>query len=151
MDPKKGITLRDVQVGTKQVSADSPVWILADATGRSDVVEVEYKGQRGFVPRESVAFSPVPAASLVALRELDACFGGAPELFETEQQDDARYFSVRRCKAHGRRFLHDMQGGIAMYERITLLDADDSATPEDVWAKYHGRSTDFLSSLGRTR
>jgi hypothetical protein len=148
MDPKKGITVVGVQVGTRHLAEGSPVWIW---DGPDSLLEIEHRGQRARVPREVVALSPVKAPSLAELQALDACFGGASELFETEHRDDSRYFSIERCKAHGRRFLRDVQGGIAMYERLTLLDEHDDEAPERVWRKYHDLSSDWLNALGRSR
>ncbi|HEY3667299.1 MAG TPA: hypothetical protein VGL19_14930 [Polyangiaceae bacterium] len=147
MDPKRGITVVTVQVGSRQVSEDSQVWVW---DSDESLLEIECRGQRGRVPRSAVAFSPVPAPTLAVLQRLDACFGGASELFEVEHQDPTRYFSIERCKAHQRRFLRSSRGGVAMYERLTLLEERDDGAPDDVWNRYHAMSNNWLNWLGRS-
>lgn len=88
--------------------------------------------------------------SLDELRKLDACFGLPDKAFEREHIDHDWYFEIVRCKAHGRRFLRDVRGGIAMYTRLTLLTEADTGSPKDIWKKYHGMADSDLIRQGRS-
>jgi len=147
MEPKRGITVVAVQVGARQVSEDSQVWVWEDS---DSLLEIECRGQRGRVSRDTIAFSPVRAPALAELQQLDACFGGAATLFEVEHQDDARYFSIEHCKAHQRRFLRATRGSVAMYQRLTLLDERDDEAPDQIWSRYQARSDNWLNWQGRS-
>jgi hypothetical protein len=145
-DPEQALTLRPITVGRKSVPADTLVWVF----GRSgNLVEVEFKDERDFVADDALVPHPVPRPDLEALRLLDACFGLPDEAFTCEHHDE-RYFRILRCKAHGRRFLDDVRGGIAMYGRLTLLQESDDGSPGEIWAQYHSVSDDWLNLQGRS-
>ena len=145
-DPQQALTLRPITVGRQSVPADTLVWVL----GRSgDLAEVEFKDERGFVAEDALVPHPVPRRDLEALRLLDACFGLPDDAFTCEHHDE-RYFRILSCKAHGRRFLEDVRGGIAMYGRLTLLEESDDGSPGEIWARYHSVSDDWLNLQGRS-
>jgi hypothetical protein len=147
-DPDKALTLRSVTIGRKNVAADHEVWVF----GRSgSSVDVEYRGERGRVAADALAALPITGPDLEQLRQLDACFGLPDEAFESVHLDIDRYFEIVRCRAHGRRFLRDTCGGVAMYTRTILLEDTDEGSPADIWSKYHYLSDNWLSLLGRTR
>jgi hypothetical protein len=139
-----------IQVGEVDVRPGSHVWRLSEPEAGRVLVEVK-KGKSGRVPASAIVASPVPGPGLDALKEKDACFGEtAPGAFVVEHADSERYFSIERCSAHGRRFLRDLCGGIASYERLTLLLDEDDDEPEAVWARYHAMADDWLNVQGRT-
>jgi len=137
--------VRPVTVGGRELPAGTPVW----SHGGGDI---EHRDQHARVDASAFVTLPVRAPSLDAVRALDACFGLGPDAFEIEHADDASYWSIARCKAHGRRFLRDMRGGVAMYESTTLVeDAERDDDPETLWRRYHAMPIDLLFHLGRTR
>jgi hypothetical protein len=146
-EPTKAMLLRAVVVGGREIPAGTGVWL--HRSGRE--CEIEHRGKRSRVAEDAIVDLPVAAPTLERLRELDACFGLAADAFDVEHDDAASFYSIVRCKAHGRRFLRDLRGGIASYETVTLLeDADDTASPEDVWRRIHAMPLDWLHHLGRT-
>lgn len=146
MEPTAGLVVRPAALGGRELRPDTYVWVWA-VTDRE--VEIEYRNQRGLVPRDAVVSTPVTRPSLEVLRQLDPCFGLDRDAFVIEHEDP-RWFFLLRCKAHGRRFLSDARGGIAQYERVTLLEDSEANDTEGVWRRCHAMSDDYLNLLGRT-
>lgn len=92
----------------------------------------------------------VKRPELEDLRKLDPCFGQPDEAFETEHLSAEHYFELLRCRAHGRRFLRDVRGSVAMYTTLTLLQEDEEGTPDEIWTRYHSKSHSRLMLEGRT-
>ena len=65
MEPKRGITVAAVQVGARQISEDSQVWVWESS---DSLLEIECRGQRGREPRDAIAFSPVLAPEQIFSR-----------------------------------------------------------------------------------
>jgi hypothetical protein len=139
---EKGITLRSVEIGDKEVPADTPIWIFNRFEG---VVEVEYKDRRGRIPSDAVAISPVNAPSIDELRKLDSCFGLPDDAFEREVLNQECYFEILRCRVHGKRFLLDYRGTVGWYSRLTFLGNDDGDDIQVLWARFHYVSDDWLN------
>jgi hypothetical protein len=148
VEPKRGLVITPVEIDGIPVRSDTHVWILASEAGH---LTVEYRNQVATLPRDVVVECPVQGPSLEQLRALDECFGRGSDAFEDEHVDAEHYFVIQRCKAHGRRFLRDIRGTIATYERLTLLEAEDHESPGAVWRRYHAMSDDWLVREGRTR
>jgi hypothetical protein len=147
MQPKRFLTLHSISLGNKTITADEVVWVIKQSM---DSCEIEYKGLCGIVSNSALTEYPVPRPSVDKLREHDLCFGLSESAFTTEHIDADLYFSIIRCKAHGRRFLVDVRGGIAMYEVTTLLEDDDDGSPREIWSKYRSMSVSWLFLKGRT-
>ena len=146
-DPKKGLTIRDIELDGVRVAADEVVWVHA----RSDeFVEIEHRNRHGKVAADAVVPYPVNGPGLEALRQLDACFGLSDDAFEAEHVSAKHCYTLLHCRAHRRRFLQDLRGGIAMFTLLTLLEDDEPGTPDEIWSKYHAVSDSRLRLLGRT-
>jgi hypothetical protein len=145
--PEQALTLRPVTIGSKTVPADERVWVWERSSGFADV---EHGDHRGKVPEDALTSYPVPPPSLGELRRLDACFGLPDAAFEREHIDHDWYFEILRCKAHGRRFLRDVCGGVLMYTRLILLTDEDKGSPKEIWQRYHRHSDSWLHRQGRT-
>lgn len=146
-DPEQALTLRPVTIGSKTLPAGERVWVWGRSSGFADVERGDHRGK---VPEDALTAYPVEPPSLDALRKLDACFGLPDVAFECEHIDHDRYFEIVRCKAHGRRFLRDVRGGILMYTRLILLTDADTGSPLDIWKKYHWIADSLLTREGRT-
>jgi hypothetical protein len=146
-EPTQALTLRPITVGRKSVPADSLVWVLRRM---GTTAEVEIQDERGTVPADALVDYPAAGPGLDRLRALDPCFGLPDEAFDNEHLDPRYYFTIVRCRAHGRRFLRDVRGGIGMYEVLTLLDESDQGSPFEIWTRYHNRSHAWLMWQGRT-
>jgi hypothetical protein len=147
MNPEQAVTLVSLTLDGKTVQAYEIVWVLNRSGGQA---EIEHRDRRGRVAESVLVPYPVKGPGIEVLRQLDPCFGLGPEAFTDEHRDQERYFTILRCKAHGRRFLDDTRGGFAMYSRLTLLLEDDDGSPRDIWSKYHGMSDSQLLLEGRT-
>jgi hypothetical protein len=147
MEPKRGITIRPVELGDATLAVDTSVWILRELDGS---LEVEHRDARGCVPRDAIAQSPVPRLPLEELRKRDPCFGLEETAFVVEHKDGERWYSIERCKAHGRRFLRDARGSAALYERVTLLDDSERGSFLSIWSRYHAMSDDWLNVVGNS-
>ena len=146
-DPKRGLTTRDLELDGARLAADEVVWVHART---NDLVEIEHRNRFGKVPADAVVPYPVPGPGLESLRQLDACFGLSDDAFHIEHASSKRCYSLVRCRAHGRRFLQDLRGGIAMFTLTTLLEDDEPGEPDAIWSKYHALSDSRLRLLGRT-
>jgi len=146
-DPEQAITLRAVEVGGKHVAADEVLWVHARKDGHA---EVEYRGRRGRVPLDAILPYPVRGPRLEELQKLDACFGSSDEAFTIEHDSAEHWYRIIQCRAHGRRFLRDMRGTIGLYWTTTLLNDDEEGSPDEIWARYHGKSHGWLMLEGRT-
>jgi hypothetical protein len=136
--------IRSVVVGGRELAAGTEVWRHASG-------EIEHRGKMARVPPDALVDAPVRAPSLDALHALDGCFGLGDDAFDIEHEDSRNHFSIVRCKAHRRRFLRDLRGGVGMYESMTLLeDTENESSPEDVWRRYHAMPIEWLFYLGRT-
>jgi hypothetical protein len=145
--PEKAITIRDVEIAGKPVVADQVVWVHG-RTG--DFAEIEYRNARGRIRADAIVSYPVKGPGLEELRKLDPCFGLPDDAFESEHVSADHYYERLRCRAHGRPFLRDTRGTIAMYSTLTLLKDDEEGGPDDIWARYHGKSDSKLMLEGRT-
>lgn len=146
-DPQQGLTTRDIELDGVRVAADEIVWVH---TRTSEFVEIEHRDRHGKVPADAVVPYPVKGPGLEALRQLDACFGLTDDAFTAEHVSAKHCYTLVRCRAHNRRFLQDLRGGIAMYTLLTLLEDDEPADPDAIWSKYHSVSDSRLRLLGRT-
>jgi hypothetical protein len=142
---KAALVMREVTVGATNVPAGQLVWVFERSGGD---VDVEYRGEGGRVPLDALADLPIRGPGLEQLRQLDPCFGLPSEAFESLHFDQSWMFEIRRCRAHGRRFLSDTRYGFC--ERIILLEDADQGTPFDIWSKYHPHSDEWLLLNGRT-
>ncbi len=144
-DPTRAMLICSVTIGGLELAAGTEVW-------RHTSGEIEHRGKTARVPSDVLVDAPVRAPSLEVLRTHDGCFGLEADAFDIEHHDARNCFSIIRCKAHRRRFLRDLRGGIAMYESMTLLeDIENTSSPENVWRRYHAMPIDWLLYLGRTR
>lgn len=139
--------LRATQIGKRTPGAGTTVWqIRTGAVGR---VVVEHRGESAEIPVDALRDAPVPAPSIEALLQRDACFAQPTSDFLIEHVSAASWFTIYRCRAHSRRFLEDVRGTVALYSRFILLDEQaDDAAPETIWRKYHAMSDDWLNHLG---
>ena len=145
MEPKQGIITREVACSGITLKLADYVWILGMAeNGR---IPVEYKNHMTTVPENHVIQCPVPRADLDDLRKKDDCFGRPGDYFTEEFNSERYWFRLLRCKRHGRLFLEDTRGGIAMYTRMILVTSTDE-DPETIWNQYHSMSDDWLNHLG---
>jgi hypothetical protein len=147
MEPSRAFTIKPVTLGNKNVPPYTIVWVLKRS---GEIVEIEFKEKHGPVPADSIIPYPVKGPGLESLKRLDPCFGLSDEAFIVEHSDSGYLFEILRCKEHGRRFLRDTRGGIAMYTTLTLLLESDDDKPKEIWKKYHYISDSLLRLQGRT-
>jgi hypothetical protein len=147
-EPKRVLTIRDVEIDGVSVRADELVWMHGE---KGDSIEVEYRDHRGRIPADAVVPYPVRGPALEELRKLDPCFGLPDEAFVVEHMRHEHLYELLRCRAHGRRFLRDTRGTFAWYSLTTLLRDEDDGPPDDLWARYHWMSDSRLMLEGRTR
>jgi hypothetical protein len=146
-DPKRGLTIREVELDGARIAADEVVWVHARG---NEFVEIEHRNRHGKVPADAVVPYPVKGPDLETLRQLDRCFGLTDDAFTAEHVSAKHCYTLVRCRAHGRRFLQDLRGGIAMFTLLTLLEDDEPGAPDEIWSKYHSISDSRLRLLGRT-
>lgn len=147
-DPKRALTIRRVQVGGKELPPDTLLWVHGK---HGDYLEVEYGDRRGRISPTAVVSYPVAGPSLTELKLLDSCFDLPDTAFQVEHQSREHLFELLRCRAHGRRFLRDVRGELAMYSALTLLEDNEEGAPDEIWARYHWKSHSWLMLEGRTR
>jgi len=142
MEPHRGILIEQVVVGGRALPPGTPVWIHAERPhGEFDV---EFQNHFERIPARSVAASPIPRPSIDELRAKDPCFGLGDDAFEEVFRED-QLFAFHRCRAHGRLFLEDLRGGIAMYNRWILVTEGHESDLRTLWSRYHAISDDVLN------
>lgn len=144
-DPERGWATRDVELAGRHVKEGEEVWV--HRRGES-WVEIEHRGHQGRVPLGAVSDKALSGPTLEDLRRLDACFGLADDAFTREHLDREQYFEIRKCMAHGRRFLWAV--GPRWTTIVTLLAEDDPTDPSAAYAHYHPRTERWHQRLGRT-
>ncbi len=146
MEPKQGMMTQEVTVSGITLKQADYVWILGRVeNGR---IPVEYRNNIITIPENIVLQCPVPAPNLNDLRKSDDCFGRSADYFTEEYKSERYWFRLLKCKKHGKLFLEDTRGEIAMYTR-TILVTNTTENPETIWRQYHSMSDDWLNYQGR--
>jgi hypothetical protein len=146
-DPKQGLTIRELELDGAHIAADEVVWVHSRT---NQLVEIEHRNRHGKVPADAVVPYPVKGPDIETLRRLDPCFGLTDDAFEAEHVSAKHCYTLVRCRAHRRRFLQDLRGGIAMFTLLTLLEDNEPGAADEIWSKYHSISDSRLRLLGRT-
>jgi len=146
MEPKRGMIIRDITGRNLALRASDDVWILGPP--ENGYVLIEKKNKQEKIPGHTVVEIPVPSPDIEELRQKDDCFGRSAEHFNEVYKSEMNMFRLLRCKRHGKLFLDDTRGGLAMYNLMVLVDDKYSKdTPETIWNRYHSMPDDWLRYL----
>jgi len=146
MEPKRGMIIRDFTGRNLALRASDDVWILGPP--EDGYVLVEKKNKQEKIPEHTVVDIPVPSPEINELRKKDDCFGRSAKHFKEVYKSDKDMFRLLRCKRHGKLFLDDTRGGLAMYSRLILVDDENAnESPETIWNRYHSMPDDWLQYL----
>ena len=146
MEPKRGMIIRDITGRNLVLRAADYVWILGPP--EEGCVLVEKKNKQEKIPGQAVVDIPVPVPDIKELRKKDDCFGRSDKHFKEVYRSEMHMFRLLRCKRHGKLFLEDTRGGVAMYNRLILLaDDDTNESPETIWSRYHSMPDEWLKYL----
>jgi Lon protease-like protein len=145
--------VRSLEVGGRRALAGSYAWNLGPASDGRVLIELRgtrLHGVTAAVPQDALRDCPVPAPALEQLCRLDPCFALPVEDLVTEEINRELQFTLLRCKPHGRLFLEDLRGSIAMYTRLILVEpaAAEQESSAEIWRRYHELSDDWLNHLG---
>lgn len=143
MEPKRVMMIRDITGRNLALRASDDVWILGPP--EDGFIFVEKKNKQEKIPEHAVMEVPVPPPDIDELRKKDDCFGRSDEHFKEVYRSDMYMFRFLQCKRHGKFFLDDTRGGLAMYSRLILVDDDYAKeSPETIWNRYHSMPDDWL-------
>ena len=152
MEPQRVLIVEAVSLPDgRELPRWSYVWKMAEAEGGS--ILVEHRDREYRIPADRAVDTPVPSPPQDRLVALDPCFENLGPGFEEVLRNNDNMFAVHRCP-HGRYFLEDARGGIAMYTLwIFLGEVDDPSVDrlERLWSDFHRLPSDAIFHLGLGR
>jgi len=144
-EPFRAMAVEEITASKFRIPRWSYVWCFDELSKAAAVVE--FKGKRTTVSSKMLVKTPVRQADAETLEARDPCFGQKLSSFVEVHRDAENLFQIFRCKAHNNYFLNDVQGGIAMYARLTFLGKIESPSEQEffrLWREFHYKSTDRL-------
>jgi len=144
MEPVRIFIPERIVVGSSSINGSSHAWLLEKDEQRS---VIEFNNKRYAIPNDSYCSSPVPAPDGDVLERLDSCFLKPMDHFEAIVSSKENYYRILKCREHGKFFLEDYRGGIAMYHRLIFLGESLDGTPSQIWKRFHAVSDDELNYL----